>query len=199
MITSKTITSIFMVPTLKIPRNALRENGFINGFSKDSIRLTEYEETIFLLFRPSNKYKFKLFLEAEYKRTSSLRAHYILAQGLIVLAYKLDPKYMDDYKIVRTGKYSKTSKKFQVEFSKTVQIIVNGKIREELSLQYRVFNKTEDLTSFWEKKFDVIFEEDQEIWYGYFEENETLNQEIINKILVEQKEQIFPTRKQLRA
>ena len=31
----KTITSIFMVPTLKIPKEQLLKNNFINGYIKD--------------------------------------------------------------------------------------------------------------------------------------------------------------------
>ena len=42
----KNITSIFMVPTLKVPKDALMSNGFINGYTKDIIRRSnEHKKT----------------------------------------------------------------------------------------------------------------------------------------------------------
>jgi hypothetical protein len=38
-----------------------------------------------------------------------------------------------------------------------------------------VFNKTEDLKQFWEEKFDVVFDDDMEVWSGFSEGYETLN------------------------
>ena len=51
----------------------------------------------------------------------------------------------------------------------------NGAIKDELSLQYRVFNKTEDLKQYWENKIDVLLDESLEFWTGFDIENETLN------------------------
>ena len=48
----KNITSIFMVPTLRVPKDALRGNGFINAYVKDSRREDVYKESIYLLFKP---------------------------------------------------------------------------------------------------------------------------------------------------
>ena len=53
----------------------------------------------------------------------------------------------------------------------------NGLHKDEISLQYRIFNKTEDLVKFWEEKFDVTFGYDQELWRGFSEEEETLTEE----------------------
>jgi hypothetical protein len=51
--------------------------------------------------------------------------------------------------------------------------------KDEISLQYRVFNKTEDLVKFWEDKLGVEFDDNQEVWHGFDLEEETLD---INKI-----------------
>jgi hypothetical protein len=56
-------------------------------------------------------------------------------------------------------------------------VIRNGLHKDEITLQYRIFNKTEDLINFWEESLDVQFDKDQEIWYGFEEKNETLNLE----------------------
>ena len=51
-----------MVPTLKVPKDALKENGFINGYVKDGSREVQYENCIYLLFQPKDLDKF-IFLE----------------------------------------------------------------------------------------------------------------------------------------
>jgi hypothetical protein len=81
--------------------------------------------------------------------------------------------------LIKQGKYSKTSPAFQGIFPKVVQIKKNGLRRDEISLQYRVFNKTEDLVKFWEDKLGMQLPEDLEVWHGFFEESETLD---LNKI-----------------
>jgi hypothetical protein len=56
-----------------------------------------------------------------------------------------------------------------------IKIKKNGLQKDEISLQYRVFNKTEDLIKFWEEKLGVEFDDDQEVWHAFIEENEILN------------------------
>jgi len=170
----KTITSIFMVPTLQIPKDELKNNGFINGYNKDATADVEYDNAVYLLFKPTSLDKFRLFLENEHERTKSLIDDYDYKK-YVVLVYQLDAKFKEDFDIVRRGKYSKTSPAFQALFPKVVKLMVNGLHRDELSLQYRVFNKTKDLVDFWEKKFNLTFGEDQEVWNGFFEEEEILN------------------------
>ena len=65
----RTITSIFMVPTLGINKDKLLSNNFINGYYKDIRREEQYKDSIYLLFKPSNLDKFKEFLDEEYEKT----------------------------------------------------------------------------------------------------------------------------------
>ena len=172
----KTITSIFMVPTLKIDKDKLKDNGYINGYAKDeSPDAASYENCVYLLFKPSNLDKFRSFLDGEYERTKSVIDDYDYEDGYIVVVYKLNPKFNKDYKLVKEGLYSRTSKEFQALFPKIVKIVKNGLHRDEISLQYRVFNKTEDMILFWEEKLGVIFDHDQEVWHGYEYKNEVFN------------------------
>jgi hypothetical protein len=173
----KTITSIFMVPTIKIPKDALKENGFLNGYSNDKIHNIEYEDAIFLLFRPNQIDRFREFLDSEYERTKSVVEDYDHPGGFVVVVYKLDNRYKSDFFLIRQGMYSKTSKEFQDLFSRTITIVERGKSHEEISLQFRVFHRTEDLTKFWEDKFNVDFDEEQELWEGFSEKNEILTEE----------------------
>jgi len=171
----KTITTIFMVPTLKINRDVLRDNGFINGYVKDARKDVQYENCIYLLFKPEDLDRFKDFLDGEYERTKSVIDDYDYEDGYVVIVYQLDDRFKRDFEYVKNGKYSKTSKEFQSVFPKVVKVNVGGRMKEEISLQYRVFNHTEDLVQFWENKLDVKMDDDQELWHAFIEENEILN------------------------
>lgn len=175
----KTITTIFMVPTLGIKREDLKDNGFINGYVKDSHRDVQYQDCIYLVFQPKNVDKFREFLDSEYERTKELIDDYNYEGGYVVVVYRLNPDYERDFKLVRQSKYSKTSKSFQALFPKTIRVKRDGIDETVICLQYRVFNKTEDLIQFWEERLDVKFDDDQEIWHAFEEENEILN---INKM-----------------
>lgn len=171
----KTITSVFIVPTLQIPRQILVDNGYINGYVKDSHREVQYEGCVYLLFRPKDLDKFREFLDSEYERTKFIVDDYDYEDGFVVVVYELDSKFSKDFKLIKQGKYSKTSKEYQALFPKLVKVKINGLHRDEISLQYRVFNKTEDLVKFWEEKLEVEFDDDQEVWHAFNEENEILN------------------------
>jgi hypothetical protein len=175
----KTITSIFMVPTLKVGKEKLVDNNFINAYSKDGRKDVQYENAVYLLFKPDSLDKFKEFLDGEYERTKNIIDDYDYEDGYVVVVYALNDKFKRDFKLIRQGKYSTTSPEFQALFPKIVKIKKNGLHKDEISLQYRVFNKTEDLRVFWEEKFDVEFDDDMEVWGTFIEEDETLN---LNKI-----------------
>ena len=171
----KTITSIFMVPTLQIPKDELKNNGFINGYNKDVTADVEYKNAIYLLFKPTDLDKFRLFIENERERTKSIIDDYDYNDGYVVVVYQLNTKFKNDFDLIRKGKYSKTSPAFQALFPKVIKIKKDGLFKDELSLQVRVFNKTQDLIDFWENQFDVTLDKDQEVWHGWNEKNEILN------------------------
>jgi hypothetical protein len=177
---NKTITSIFLVPLLKIPKDAMRANNFVNGFIKDAEKDVQYEDAVYLLFYPDNIDKFREFLISEYERCECIIDDYdYFDNKFVVVVYKLDGKYKEDIELVKQGKYSKTSKEFQEEFPQKVNILEKGFHRNELSLQYRIFNRTEDLIKFWNEKLEsdivsVLGEENFEVWEGFQSERETL-------------------------
>lgn len=168
-----------MVPTLKVPNEGFKNHGYINAFIKDLQREIQYEDCIYVLFKPINIDAFREFLDSEYERTDNIIDDYDYEDGLVVLVYKLNPIFEEDFKLIKEGKYSKTSDAFKEQFQKIKQIKVNGLRRDELSMQWRIFKKTIDLREYWEERLGVNFDEDQEVWKGWDEENETLN---INKI-----------------
>ena len=166
-----------MVPTLHVPKNALKDNDFMNAYIQDEDRDIQFENCIYLVFKPKNIPKFKQFLNNEYERTSNLIDEYDYENGIVVLVYRLNENFKKDFKIIKSGKYSQTSKEFQQQFPKKVTVTRNGLLREEISLQSRIFEKTEDLLNFWEEKLAVKFESDQEVWEGFEEKLEILNKE----------------------
>jgi hypothetical protein len=175
----KNITSIFMVPTLRVPKDALRTNGFINGYIKDEKMQHDYKDSIYLLFKPDNLDKFREFLDGEYERTKSIIEDYDYEDGFVVVVYQLNERFKQDFELVKQGKYSKTSKAFQSEFPKSVKIIKSGLSKDEISLQLRIFKKSADLIEFWEDKIGITFEDEFEVWEGWDEEKEVL---IIDKL-----------------
>jgi hypothetical protein len=183
----KNITSIFMVPTLKVPKDALRGNGFINAYIKDARKEDQYKGCVYLLFKPENLDKFREFLDNEYERTKAVIEDYDYEDGYVVVVYQLDDKYKNDFTLVQGGKYSKTSANFQKLFPKVVKITRNGLSKDEVSLQYRIFNKAEDLISFWETKLGIEFEDDYEVWDGWDESKEILELDKIKELCVTEK------------
>jgi hypothetical protein len=171
----KTITSIFIVPTLKIDRDKLKDNGYLNGYLSDDRRDVQYKDAVYLLFQPTNLDKFREFLDDEYQRTKQLIDDYDYEDGFVVVVYTLDKKWKKDFAIIREGKYSKTSKEFQEIFPKVMKIIKNGLHRDQISLQYKIFRKADDLRQYWEDRLNIEFNDDMEVWDGFEIENETLN------------------------
>lgn len=171
----RSISTLFMVKPLGIGIEKLDKTGFINGFIKDVSHDCIYEDCVYLLFKPLDMDVFRDFINSEYEKTENIVEDYDYEGGYVVVVYKLNPNFKKDYEFVKKGLYSKTSKDFQDLFPKVVKIIKNGKHRDEISLQYRIFNRTQDLIDFWEDKLGIRFSNDQEVWEGFHEERETLN------------------------
>ena len=180
-----------MVPTLKVPKDALRGNGFINAYIKDDRREDQYKESIYLLFKPNDLDKFREFLDNEYERTKTIIEDYDYEDGYVVIVYQLNEKYKKDFELIRKGKYSKTSEDFQKVFPKIVKIYRNGLHREELSLQYRIFNKADDLIEYWENRLGINLELtlgiDFEVWEGFNESKEILELDKIKELCATEK------------
>lgn len=171
----KTIATIFMVPTLKIKRESLIDNGFINGYLSDARRDVQHKNAVYLLFKPTNLDKFREFLDNEYERTSYILDDYDYEDGYVVVVYQLNPMWKEDFMLIREGLYSRTSDEFQKVFPKVIKITKNGLHKDEISLQYRIFKKTEDLKQYWEDRIDIVFTDDMEVWDGFDFTRETLN------------------------
>ena len=181
MSVKRTIATIFMVPTLKIKRESLTENGFINGYVSDSRRDVQHRNAVYLLFKPDNLDKFREFLDIEYERTTNVLDDYDYEDGYVVVVYQLSPMWKEDFMLVREGLYSRTSEDFQKTFPKVIKIIKNGLHKDEISLQYRIFKKTDDLKQYWEERLDITFTDDMEVWGGFDTIRETLDLDTVKQ------------------
>jgi len=168
-----------MVPSLKVPKNSLKDNGFINAYLDDVGRDFKYNNVIYVLFLPTDLAKFREFLDNEYERTTEIVEDYDYEGGFVVLVYKLNMKWETDFDLIKQGRYSETSDNFQKLFPKVIKIKKNGLHRDEISLQYRVFNKTDDMIKYWENKLGIDWDDSLEVWEGFDEGKEVLD---INKM-----------------
>lgn len=171
-----TITSIFIMPTLGLNRDGLNSNGYLNAYCKDLSRDIQYENAVYLLFKPKNLDKFKDFEDDQINRKGPFIESYDLGDGYIVLVYALKLELKKDFELIKKSKYSETSKEFQSLFPEKKTIIKKGeKPRTELSLQNRVFNKDKSLIKYWEDRIGIRFKQNMELWEGYEEEREILD------------------------
>lgn len=168
-----------MVPTLKLNRDDLLNNGFLNAYIKDNKLEAQYNNCIYLLFKPPDMIKFSSFIDQEYeKELTNLVDDYDYPGGHVVLVYQLNSRFKEDFELVKKGRYSKTSLEFQKLFPQVLKIFKNGLHRDEVSLQWRIFKKSEDLREYWENKINVDFSDDMEVWDTWEEDKEILD---INK------------------
>lgn len=144
---TQNITTIFLAPTLNITKARIEGMSYINAYVTDVGHPLDYEPyVIFLLYKPENLELFRSFIEEEYERTDLIIEDYDYDGGYVVVVYKLDDDYKDDYDLILQGKYSETSDKFQQLFPDTVTVL--GKERD--SVQRMVFNKDPRMIEYWE-------------------------------------------------
>ncbi len=180
------VSKIFMVPTLKIDEKHIKTHNFINSYSKDPNK-EEYDiaNHVFLLFKPKNMDNFQWFVDEEYDRTDAILEDYNVSSDHIVLVYRLNEEFKDDFSLIREGKYSKTSLKFQNLFKKVKTVFEEGENKDKMSLQWQIFTKEEDLRKFWEGD-DVIgskLPKESEVWSIFDENKETLTSEKIKELV----------------
>lgn len=177
---SYTITSIFMVPTLKLSKD-IKDLGFINAYWKTKEEGREYGEySIFLLFKPPNMDRLNMFIDDERELNGQFMDDYDYGDGYVILVYGLDLDFKKDFDLVMKGKYSKVSDEFKELFPKTKRVRESGSNKEKKTLQWRIFNKTDDMRTYWEEKLGVSFREEMEVWQTWEIDKEILD---VNKLL----------------
>ncbi len=160
-----TYTTLFLVPILGINEGYLKRFNFINGYLNDVNHEVEYENCIYLVFKPVNLTEFELFVKAEKKRMKNYFVEdYDCGYGFVVIVYKVPDPFLKDYKLFLEGKYSKVSKEFMKLFPEIKSTVdEEGLERVDHSLYFHVFNKSLALRNYWEEKLGIDMEEDSEV------------------------------------
>ena len=170
------------MPTLKIPRKELYDNNFINAFLGDIDKEDYHKENIiFLLFKPENISKFRDFLRNQYEENKFIIDDYDYNPNYIVIIYNLNNDLENDFKLIKEGKYSKTSEKFKKIFPKKIKLFSQEGHPDEDSLQWMIFNKDKRLIDYIENIIDspLIGRNNLEIWPIFNPKNEILDIESI--------------------
>lgn len=173
-----------MFPTLKINKELSRKNGFINAYIDDNNKLDKYLYSIYVLFKPINNDDFKEFLDKEYENQLGIIEDYNI-NDYVVIVYKLDDNFINDFNLIKESKYSKTSKQFKNLFKKEIEIVDEiGNVEICKTLQHKIFDKDESLINYWNNELKLnlkkVVGKDYEVWFGFNIEKETLN---INQLI----------------
>lgn len=172
----KNCTTIFLLPGIGHHRQELLQYGFISAYLDDIEHEVHHEDCIYTLFKPDNMILFQEFLKVEY-RSSPVVEDYDYEGGYIVVVYKFPDKFMTEYNLCLEGKYSKFSSEYKKLFPdkiKTEKGMTN-------SLQHRIFNRTEDIKKYWEKKIGEKLPADMELWSSPDMSKEVLDITLFNE------------------
>lgn len=173
-----TATSIFVVPILKLSLKDLWKHGFENAYIKDELRDTDYQNAVFLLFRPMNQEEFNEFVEKERER-KYLIDEYDYPDGWIMLVYRFHEQWQEDINTIMTGKFSEVGEPFKREIPRNTSV---GGGNTVMTLPHHIFGKTQYLKSFWKKLYDLDLTDLDEHWH-YYPEREIFNEETKNKLI----------------
>lgn len=176
-------STLFLLYPLGLERRKLIEFGFRSAYISDTGKDTDYENPVFLLFKPEDITMFQAFVDSEYVRvnphteTFDLREDYDQDKGYVVLLYQFPDEFKEDYEKFLEGKYSKFSAKFKETYPKMIKIKqASGLIRDVISTQYKIIHNTKkireevaernelDIKEELEKRLGVTFSNDMEVW-----------------------------------
>lgn len=112
-IEKKTKTALFLLPAMGFNEKKLKNLGFINAFSYDSIR--KHADCLYLLFLTEEQSDLGLFIE---ENKDKIADEIDYEKGYTVLVCPFPVKYIRDKEMFWAGKYSKFSKDFKALFKK---------------------------------------------------------------------------------
>jgi len=140
------LSSLFLLPLLKISEEKLTMFGFTNTYLDDIGAPETYSyDVLFVLFQPNDLLAFQEFVSSQYNK-NSLVADYDYEGGFVVLVYRLPEEFKADYELFYQSKYSKFSEEFKKQFPVKVDLTkVVGYRHEVLSTQWAIFKRDKTL------------------------------------------------------
>lgn len=161
---SSTVTTVFVLPILKIGRKKLDSVGFIEAFLFNGEEQMVYDNCVHLLFRPSNMSKFNIFIEDEKEGGAEIVDENDYSDKLVLLTYKLPARFKEDIHKIWLGKYSTVSKEYRSAIPSTVKTEIDGILVTHPSAQHMVFDKHPALRRQLENELQVQLPLDSEVW-----------------------------------
>lgn len=168
------VSCVFMLPLLKIGKAKLNLLGFKDTYLFNGEESVVYEDCIHLLFEPPSLSKFNNFLADERHKKAPIVEENDYEGGLVLVTYRLPPRFKSDYELIWEGKYSETSAEYQQVFPKTVQLTTaSGILVTEMSGQHMVFSRYQPMKRKLEEELGVELPDNQELWTKPTIERET--------------------------
>ena len=162
------VSSLFLFPAVNLKSN--RQRYIENGFDAAFYKLTNDEELgylVYALFKPYELDSFNEFLKEEYELNENLIGDISYGKEKIILIYKLNEDFIEDYTRIFNGEYSKISTEYQKCLPKALKIMENGLHKDEISPQMLIIKKSIEYKEMWEKEMGCTLSDDDEVWEGF--------------------------------
>lgn len=167
----KTSTTVFLLPALELDKNKLLLNNFINAYCGDNEHEVKYENCLYLLFKNVDNENFEELIQHIEQKNKIIEV-YDINGGYTVIVVKFPINYNNEFKNFKDGKFSKFSKSYInsfFPFKKPTEWDSKGKVKkEEYTLFYHIFNKTQWLKDWWAKRlgYEDMKEFELEEWWN---------------------------------
>lgn len=185
----ETLTSatIFLLKGIGLRALEMKKVGFINAYIDDVDHEPHYDKSLYLLFKPESVAELSLFIGQEKLRTGALVEDYDYAGGFTVLVYTFPYQYHREWNHFLKGEWSEFSAKYAELFPKEVNIKTKtGAQRKDASIWNLVFNRLPELKEFWEKRIDVVLDDEMELWSIPDIKKETLDISVFQPINIDE-------------
>lgn len=166
-----TTTTLFLLPVMGFEDKVLANNGFLNSYIGD-VDMPPEDCALFCLFQPIDTSAFNMWMDTF---EDVILYDYDYDDGYVVVVLKFPEAYKTDFKLVTEGKYSKTSREFQLKFPDKIVFEVEGKSFATEHPTYRVFNKNVELKNEIEEYYGVQLDKDTEFFPAFDNSKEILS------------------------
>lgn len=177
-------TTLFMLPSLNLNKEKtsyrlLKYFGLVNCYIRHKQGPIQDPDTVCMVFNPTkdSMERFANFYEI-YKTYPSFVTDYTVDQNLIVLVFKVQPRWQESYEKFKLSKYSKMSKEYAEMFK--IPDLITGRVR--VANEYHIIHKSKELRLQMEEDLGVKIDESWELASPLDLEKEEFDYEIRGRI-----------------
>ena len=165
---SHTKTSAFLLPTIGVKVNMLRQHRFVNAFTKDIYREDLNQDyKMFCLFSfHIDDIDFQIFID-HLVDTSSYVTHYPAEYGGTMFVFQIPEKWHEVYDRFINGEYSKIPKEYVKRYFKPRLFIGVDEYQSQvwkLSKNWLILNRSKAIVEQIEKDLNVTLAPDAEVF-----------------------------------